>query len=72
MRLSDAPPYHRAVSRPKYHDRRQVIQDWSHPWGLEVHILRNGKLRMSRRFAKSSQPVAWATEERTALEQGLP
>jgi len=42
------------------------------PWGLEVHILRNGKLRMSHRFAKRSQAVAWATEERTALKQGLP
>ena len=72
MRLSGAPPYHCAVSRPKYHDRRQVIQDWSHPWGLEVHILRNRTFRLSRRFAKRSQAVAWATEERTALEQALP
>jgi hypothetical protein len=41
-------------------------------WGIEVHILRNRKLRLSRRFAKRSQAVAWATEERTALEQALP
>jgi hypothetical protein len=41
------------------------------PWGQEVHILRNGKLRMSRRFTKRSQAVAWAKEERTAIEQAF-
>ena len=41
-------------------------------WGLEVQISRNGKLRMSRRFPSRSQAVAWATDKRTALEQGLP
>jgi hypothetical protein len=41
------------------------------PWGLEVHILSNGKLRMSRRFTKRSQAVAWAKEERTALAQAF-
>jgi hypothetical protein len=40
-------------------------------WGFEVHILRNGKLRMSRRFTKRSQAVAWAKEERTALAQAF-
>jgi hypothetical protein len=40
--------------------------------GFEVQILRAGKLRISRRFPKRSQAVAWAREEWTALEQGLP
>ena len=42
------------------------------PWGHEVQILRNGKLRLSRRFPKRSLAEAWARAERTALDQGLP
>jgi len=41
------------------------------PWGFEVQILKNGKLRMSCRFPTRFQAVAWAAEERTALEQAL-
>ena len=40
-------------------------------WGLEVHILRDGKLHMSRRFPKRAPAVAWAMEERTALLQAF-
>ena len=74
-------------AQPRPTSRRGAVQLWAFnrgahrwcaalqpkgSWGIEVHILRNRTFRLSRRFAKRSQAVAWATEERTALEQAVP